>query len=69
MELNEVLEHVEVKNYKNGKPCNFRKLLEKADAGHIKAMYDFVRTVQYNNLADDDPEDEIAKRQVRFMKD
>lgn len=68
MELNEVLNHVEVKNYKNGKPCNFQKLLEKADAGHIKAMHDFVQTVLYNDLAADDPEDEIAKRQVLFMK-
>ena len=68
MELKEVLEHVEVKNYKNGKPCNFLKLLKKADAGSVKAMYDFVRTVFYNELDDDDPEDEIAKRHVLFMK-
>lgn len=68
MELKEALEKVEVKNYKNGKPCNILKLLEKADAGSVKAMKDFVETVYYNKLGEDDPEDVIAKRQVHFMK-
>ena len=44
MELKEILEQqTEVKNYKNDKPCDFRKLLKRADSGNVKAMYDAVQ--------------------------
>ncbi len=36
MELKEILEQqTEVKNYKNDKPCDFRKLLKRADSGNV----------------------------------
>ena len=36
MKLNEVLEQqAEVKNYKNDRPCDFRKLLKRADSGYV----------------------------------
>ena len=61
MELNEVLEHADVKNYKNGKPCNLLKLLEKADAGSVKAMKDFVAAMKKKGEARD-----TANRMVCF---
>ena len=51
MKLKEILEQqAEVKNYKNDRPCDFRKLLKRADSGNVKAMYDAVQTINYNGL-------------------
>ena len=69
MELKEILEQqVEVKNYKNDKPCDFRKLLKRADSGNVKAMYDAVQTINYNGLAGEDPDDEMLQRQLAYIK-
>ena len=36
MKLKEILEQqMEVKNYKNDRPCDFRKLLKRADSGYV----------------------------------
>ena len=69
MELKEILERqMEVKNYKNGKPCDFHKLLKKADSGNVKAMFDAVRTINYNGLAGEDPDDEMLQRQLTYIR-
>ena len=69
MKLKEILEQqAEVKNYKNNKPCDFRKLLKRADSGNVKAMYDAVQTINYNGLAGEDPDDEMLQRQLTYIK-
>lgn len=60
---------VPIFDYKSGKPFDFWGLLKRAEAGDTQAMYDVVRTIDYNKLADyNNPEDKMAWIRASYMK-
>ena len=51
-----------------GKQYNLRELLQKAEKGDLDAMETAVILISAEGYTDDDPEGEIAERQVRYLR-